>query len=184
MRSVLKLSGPEPVIREVHPDAELRSSASVIRRSFATVADEFGLTRENCPAHTSFITTRGLRREKDHGLKCFGLFADQRQIGFVGIEKYEDDTLVRLDPGENRYWLEKLAVLPAYRHLGYGEKLVDFAVQHVVGKGGTRIGLGMMNEHAVLKTWYLGLGFREKELKTFAHLPFVVCFMEKSLGPL
>jgi hypothetical protein len=41
----------------------------------------------------------------------------------------------------------------------------------------------MMDEHSVLKRWYLGLGFRETELTKFAHLPFVVCFMEKKLVP-
>jgi ribosomal protein S18 acetylase RimI-like enzyme len=184
MRSALMPSSSEPVIREMSADVELSSSASVIRRSFKTVADDFGLTRENCPDHTAFLPTKSLRKQRDHGLKCFGLFFDQTQIGFVGIEKYDPDTLVRLGPGEMRYWLEKLAVLPSYRHLGYGERLVDFAVHHIVENGGTRIGLGMMNEHSALKSWYLGLGFRETELRKFNHLPFVVCFMEKSLRPL
>jgi diamine N-acetyltransferase len=183
MRSALKPSGTNPVIRQLDADIELRTSARIIRRSFKTVADDFGLTRENCPGHTAFLTTKSLRNERDHGLKCFGLFSDQRQVGFVGIEQYEPETLVRPGDREKRYWLEKLAVLPSYRHQGYGEMLVDFAVQHVLEGGGTCITLGMMNEHSVLKRWYLGRGFGETELKKFAHLPFVVCFMEKSLRP-
>ena len=170
-----------PSIREVSLDKELSTSAGVIRRSFRTVADEFGLTRENCPGHTAFLTSKDLRNERDHGLKCFGLFSGRKQIGFVGIEEYMTDALVGLGPGENRYWLEKLAVLPSHRHEGYGEKLVDFAVHYVQERGGTSIVLGMINEHSVLKTWYLGLGFREVELRKFDHLPFVVCFMEKVL---
>ncbi len=183
MRSAIRRAVSEPVIREISEDGDLKSSTSLIRRSFKTVADDFGLTKENCPDHTAFLTTGSLRKQREKGLKCFGLFSGRTQIGFVGIEEYHPDQLVRLDPGEIRYWLEKLAVLPSHRHLGYGEKLVDFAVKYVVEKGGTRIALGMMNKHAVLKKWYLGLGFREKELKEFDHLPFVVCFMEKSLRP-
>lgn len=180
---MLKPSGSEPVIREICGAVELRRSAYVIRRSFKTVADDFGLTRQNCPGHTAFLTTKSLRNERDHGLKCFGLFSDQIQVGFVGIEEFELGTLVQLGPGEKRFWLEKLAVLPSSRHEGYGEKLVDFVVQYVEERGGTSITLGMTNQHSVLKTWYLGLGFREAELKKFDHLPFVVCFMEQRLRP-
>ncbi len=172
-----------PSTREVTTDIELSVSAGVIRRSFKTVAEEFGLTRENCPGHTAFLTAKGLRNEIDHGLKCFGMFSGQQQLGFVGIEEYQTDALVSLGSGESRYWLEKLAVLPSHRHEGYGEKLVDFAIQYVTKRCGTSIVLGMMNEHSVLKTWYIGLGFREVELRKFAHLPFVVCFMEKRLRP-
>ncbi len=172
-----------PSIREVSLDKELSTSAAVIRRSFKTVADEFGLTRENCPGHTAFLTAKSLRNERDHGLKCFGLFSGQQQVGFVGVEGYQTDALVSLGPGENRYWLEKLAVLPSRRHEGYGEKLVDLAIQYVLELGGASIVLGMMNEHSVLKTWYIGLGFREMGLRKFDHLPFVVCFMERRLRP-
>ena len=159
----------EFMIREVSDGAELRDSASVIRRSFRTVADEFGLTRENCPTHTSFLTTGSLRDQKSKGLKCFGLFGGEKQVGFVGVER---------DDGAS-YWIEKLAVLPAYRHGGYGAKLVGFALDYMRQNGGTRARLGMMNEHTVLKDWYLGLGFREAELRRFPHLPFTVCLMEK-----
>ena len=181
MRRARKVRESDLLIREVTTDAELRKSARVIQRSFKTVADQFGLTRENCPTHTAFLTTNGLKEQKNSGLKCFGLFAGEKQVGFVGVEKYDPDTLVRLDPGTVRFWLEKLAVLWSERHNGYGEKLVSFAIDYVRQNGGTRIALGMMNEHTILKEWYFGLGFKEVELKTFPHLPFTVCFMEKDL---
>ena len=34
---------------------ELSECLEVIHQSFRTVAEQFGLTRENCPKHTSFI---------------------------------------------------------------------------------------------------------------------------------
>ncbi len=35
--------------------SEFQMCLDVIHQSFKTVADEFGLTQENCPKHTSFI---------------------------------------------------------------------------------------------------------------------------------
>ena len=43
-----------PMIYEVEQN-ELQECLDVIHQSFRTVADQFGLTKENCPKHTSFI---------------------------------------------------------------------------------------------------------------------------------
>jgi len=37
---------------------QLVIAAEVIRASFATVANLFGLTQQNCPVHSSFTTTK------------------------------------------------------------------------------------------------------------------------------
>ena len=44
------------MIREVKRD-ELPACADLIRKSFQTVADEFGFTKENAPRFTAFATT-------------------------------------------------------------------------------------------------------------------------------
>ena len=44
------------MIREVKRD-ELSACADLIRRSFQTVADECGFTRENAPRFTAFAAT-------------------------------------------------------------------------------------------------------------------------------
>ncbi len=44
------------MIREVKRE-ELSACADLIRKSFQTVADEFGFTRENAPRFTAFATT-------------------------------------------------------------------------------------------------------------------------------
>jgi len=48
------------MIREIEK-AEINECASVIRDSFKTVALEFGINNENCPNHTSFISTEKLQ---------------------------------------------------------------------------------------------------------------------------
>jgi ribosomal protein S18 acetylase RimI-like enzyme len=79
--------------------------------------------------------------------------------------------------------MDKLAVLPEYRHKGYGRRLVEFVLDDVKRHKGERVALGIINESTVLKNWYIGNGFAETGTKKFEHLPFTVCFMEKSLLP-
>jgi ribosomal protein S18 acetylase RimI-like enzyme len=161
------LAKVEKKIREITGD-NLDESVQIIRRAFGTVAVELGLTKKNCPDHPAFITYEQLSQLKLKGLRFFGLFVNNRQIGFVAVEKV-DDTL---------YYLEKLAVLPGYRHQGHGRELVKFVIDHVKNKGGEKLSLGMIDKHTVLKNWYKEIGFREISTKEFEHLPFTVCFMD------
>ncbi len=162
----------EPVIREISDD-ELTKSARVIRDSFRTVAVEFGLTRENCPTHPSFTSVKQLRELKDKGLRFFGLFLGDRQVGFVAIEKADD----------NLYYMEKLAVLPGHRHKACGTSLVRFVLDYVRDRDGKTLSIGIIDEHTVLKNWYKKFGFKEITIQKFPHLPFTVCFMEISIQP-
>lgn len=140
----------------------------VIRSSFRTVADEFGLTRENAPTNAAFIELDALAVLQQKGAQMYGGFCDGRLVGFVAVRKAKDDL----------YYMEKLAVLPDFRHRGYGRQLVDFAVKAVREAGGRRISIGIINENTVLKEWYKCIGFIETETRQFPHLPFTVCHME------
>jgi ribosomal protein S18 acetylase RimI-like enzyme len=159
-------------IREVRNHHGLKSSVEVIRNSFRTVALEFRLNERNCPTHPSLMTLDKLL-ELEKKANLFGLFLADVQVGFVAIER-ADETL---------YYMDKLAVLPEYRHKGYGRKLVEFMFDYVKKSHGGNVALGMIDESAVLKNWYKQLGFKETGTKNFEHLPFTVCFMEKSLLP-
>ena len=158
-------------IKEITSGPELRVSARVVRNAFRTVALDFNLTRENSPTHPSFMTTRRLREDQNRGVEFFGLFLEGKQVGFVAVEK-ADATL---------YYVERLAVLPKYRHRGYGKKLMEFAFEYIRANGGRKVSIGIINEQTVLKDWYEGLGFEEVSTREFAHLPFTVCFMEKTI---
>ena len=162
----------EACIREVSSTAELEASLKVIQESFQTVADQFGFTRENCPAHTAFLKIGELHEMKRRGLTLFGLFLKEEQVGFIAVERNPSGV----------FWIEKLAVLPSQRHGGYGRRLVGHAIDFITQEGGSKVGLGMIDEHKILKEWYKGLGFVETSTRVFAHLPFTVCMMEKELG--
>ncbi|MHB0999268.1 MAG: GNAT family N-acetyltransferase [Armatimonadota bacterium] len=156
-------------LREIR--RELDECAEVIRKSFATVADEFNLTRENCPTHPSFMTVERLKDDLIKGVQIFGLFVDGRLVGTVMLDEVSADTCS----------MERLAVLPEYRHKGYGRMLIDHICTEVKKRGGQMISIAIIDEHTTLKRWYETYGFHVTHTKRFDHLPFTVCFMEKAI---
>jgi diamine N-acetyltransferase len=159
------------MIREISNDNELENSVKVIGDSFATVAAEFKLTKDNCPTHPSFVTIKQLTEMRRKGLKLFGLFDGDTQVGFAAVEKKKDKV----------YCIEKLAVLPEYRRQGYGAALLEFVYDYVKNLQGTKLSIGIINEHTILKKWYESKGYQETTVTKFAYLPFTVCFMEKPI---
>ena len=159
------------VIKEIQTELDLQNSVEVIRNAFVTVARDFHLTETNAPTNPAFITLPKLQELRSKGTIFFGLFEKGGQVGFVAIEK---------GPSSD-YYLEKLAVIPTVRHRGFGTQLLDFVVQYVKKQGGKKISIGTINEHKILKGWYIRNGYKETGTKTFPHLPFTVCFMEKSI---
>ncbi len=101
----------------------------------------------------------------------FGLFNNDFQTGFIALEK----------PGNDMYYIEKLSVLPECRHNLYGSKLINFAFDFIKKDKGKTVSIGIIEEHKILKEWYMKFGFTEVSLQKFNHLPFTVCFMEKNL---
>lgn len=147
--------------------ADLPACLAVIHESFATVAKEFNLTPENCPKHTSFMPLSHLETQMDRGRHMFGLFHGETIIGYLSVSK-EDAA----------YELHNLAVLPAYRHYGYGKLLLDHAKDLVRTLGGEKITLGIIEESTVLKNWYMQNGFVPTGTKKFDHLPFTSGYLE------
>jgi GNAT superfamily N-acetyltransferase len=157
--------------REIKGEHGLEACADVIRRSHRTVADELGITEGNTPTSPAFITAEKLQAALAKRARFFGLFDRGRQAGCVALEPSHDE------PGV--MFLERLSVVPEDRHKGYGAALMDFAFLEAKKAGAVTVKIGIIDRNAVLKKWYLDYGFRETGTKTFAHLPFTVCFMEK-----
>ncbi|MGD0621601.1 MAG: GNAT family N-acetyltransferase [Thermacetogeniaceae bacterium] len=159
------------VIRSISADQELETSVNIIRSSFLTVAGEFNLTPENAPTNAAFIKLADLLKMRDRGIAMFGLFEGGVQTGFVAVERAD----------ENVFYLEKLAVLPEYRHRGFGRAMIDFACEHVKHAGGSTVSIGIIDDHTVLKHWYQACGFAVTGTKSFQHLPFKVCFLSRTV---
>lgn len=140
-------------------------------RAFATVAEAFDLTEENCPANGAFLRDAALAEEQERGTVLYGLSDEDGLSGCMALKRKDEAT----------FYLEKLAVAPWSRNRGYGGALVAHAVEEVRRAGGGTISIGAMYENRKLVRWYERQGFSITGTRKFAHLPFVVCFMEKGV---
>ncbi|MDP4092858.1 MAG: GNAT family N-acetyltransferase [Bacillota bacterium] len=156
-------------LKRISDENGYEESTRVIKKAFSTVANEFNLTKENAPTNAAFIEADALGMMQDKGIEMFGVYESDKQIGFVALEKANDSL----------YYMEKLAVLPEYRHKGTGKAILDFVLDYVENRNGTKISIGIVNENIRLKNWYSDYGFKETSIKKYEHLPFTVCFMEK-----
>lgn len=165
------MKNAKPVIKDIS-GATLENNAAIVRQAFGTVADELGLNVENCPRFPAFATTENLEELRARGAVFYGLFVDGFQAGFVAVEQESDGA----------YYMKRLAVLPEYRHGGYGRELISCVIEHVKKKGSRKLSIAIVNEQTVLKNWYKDMGFSEVSIKEFEQLPFRVCFMEKHIS--
>lgn len=156
-----------PMIFEIGRD-ELSRCLEVIHQSFATVADVFGFTPENCPTHTSFIPLSYLEAQMDRGWHMYALYAGRTIIGYMSLSKEDDGA----------FELHNLAVLPEYRHGGFGKRLIDYAKDVVKSLGGKAIMIGIIEESTVLKNWYMANGFVPTGTRIVERLPFTVGYLE------
>ena len=107
------------MIKPLDP-SEFALAASVIRASFATVAKDFGITEQSCPQYVGFVTTpEKLQTHHNWGWLMYGLYENERLVGYASISKET----------AGAYEIHNLAVLPDYRHKGYGRLLLDFSIK-------------------------------------------------------
>lgn len=160
------------MIRNVQQQ-DLAECVEVIKNSFQTVADELGFTVENAPRFTAFATTEERLNWHLNGehRPIFAYCDDDAIVGYYSL----------LLQDNNQCELNNLAVLPAYRHKGIGEALLQHAYKTAKALGCNKINIGIVEENQVLRRWYESLGFVHLGTKKFEHFPFTCGFMEKPL---
>jgi len=144
---------------------------SILNKAFITVAHQFNITKENAPRFPAFINSDIIDGNIKNGLKMYGYKNDEEIVGCVGYSYYKDEI----------YFIERLATIPEYRHLGIGKKLMEFAESKIFDKGGKIAEIHVVDKNNELRTWYKSIGYIEiriDELKTF---PFNSCVMYKDL---
>jgi ribosomal protein S18 acetylase RimI-like enzyme len=161
------------MIQQLSNETTLLACASVIRKSFQTIIEEFSLTPENAPTNPAFITNEKIIDSWNKGTAFFGLYSETDLVGCIAVEKSPKD--------QNLFFIERLAVLPELRHLGYGKDLLDFVFSYIREQGGITVSIGIMDNNIKLKDWYLKYGFTVAEIRNYPHLPFDVCIMNKSV---
>lgn len=152
--------------------SDVETLAKIIRNSYQTVADKFGLNKTNCPKHPSNCTDEWINSDFERGVTYYMLEFDGKNVGCAALEKADPEIC----------YLERLAVLPENRNKGFGKMLVDYAIHEAKMLGCKDISIGIIAKQHELKNWYYRIGFKEAVTKSFEHLPFDVMFMECSIS--
>lgn len=152
---------------------QLTECVEVIRTSFATVAEEFGFTEENAPRFTAFATT--YERLRWHLLgeqrPMYGYYEGEKLVGYYSLLLQEN--------GECE--LNNLSVLPAYRHMGIGEKLLNHGIEEAKRLQCKKMNIGIVEENLRLRKWYEEFCFVHLGTKKFEFFPFTCGYMERGL---
>jgi ribosomal protein S18 acetylase RimI-like enzyme len=143
----------------------------ILNRSFLTVAKTFGYTAEQVPSFPAFIDRGVIVGQLQEGFKIFGAKSDNVIAGCAGYKAIDGTTGV----------IERLAVLPEYRHRGIGKHLLEFIEITIRGNKGTIAELSIVDNNLVLKNWYKRLGYQEWSIEEHPQLPFKVCVLQKWL---
>lgn len=152
--------------------SELPACLDVFHKGYETVAIEFGLTEENCPDRgRASLPFDKLVAEFEKGTMMFGYFSDNIIVGFLGM-KMQEGGICKLDD---------IIILPEYRQLGYGKKLLNFCKEKARELGAGKIRLGMIDDNKRLRKWYEENGFINIGYKKYDGAPFTVGGMECTL---
>lgn len=132
--------------------SDIPECVRVIRESFMTVAREFGYTKEKSPLFTGYRISEeilcGQFDVEKRPMFCFR--AGGRIVGYYSLAK----------PVDGICEINNLAVLPEYRHLGIGGKLLDDALVKIAETGARKAFVDIVDENQKLRRWYESKGFR------------------------
>ena len=152
---------------------EIEACAELIRKSFLTVAQEYGFTKENAPGFTAFSTTaEKLNQQNEEGRLMYGYFAENEHIlGYYSLQMQ----------GNEECELNNLCVKPECRHKHIGEILFFHGLTTASEKGCKKINIGIVEENKKLRAWYESLGAKHVGTKKFDFFPFTCGYMEKEI---
>ena len=75
------------MIQQVTNKNDFEVLANLLNESFATVAKEFGLTKDNSPTNNAFITREALKSQLIENREFYTYIINGQTVGFVAIEK-------------------------------------------------------------------------------------------------
>ena len=163
------------MIKEISKN-EFAECVNVIKKSFQTVADEFGFTIENAPRFTAFATTEErlfYQLEIEHRLLVayYDDDGDGRILGYYSLMFLENSECE----------LSNLCVLPEFRHKKIGEALLEDAMSRVRNKECKKMKLGIVEENKRIRAWYEKHGFTHTHTVKYDYFPFTCGYMERDL---
>lgn len=157
------------MIRHIQ-EREIEVCVNVIKRSFLTVALEYGFTVKNAPRFTAFaINCERLQNQYAEGRPMYGYFDENEQlIGYYSLHITECD----------KCELNNLCVLPEHRHKAVGEKLFAHALFTASEKQCKEVNIGIVEENQKLRTWYEQFGAKHIGTKKYDFFPFTCGYMK------
>ncbi len=150
---------------------DVKTITEIVNKSFLTVAQAYGYTIESVPNFPAFIKTDVIKKQIADGLRMYVYYENNNFAGCIGFSHCK----------ENTYKIERLAVLPEYRHLGLGKKLLEFIEVKIKENRGQIAEIEIVENNKILKNWYIKLGYKEIKITQYNSLPFKVCTMNKNL---
>ncbi|MCD4674838.1 MAG: GNAT family N-acetyltransferase [Desulfobacula sp.] len=170
-KKILKKNNDRQIAIKKASHKDICTLSVLINRSYQDVAQTFKLTKENCPKHPSNCTDEWIEKDVARGVTYYIVLEDGIPAGSVALEKATPELI----------YLERLAVLPEFRHNGLGKKLVEYVLYKARRIKAKTVSIGIIAEQEELKIWYETLGFTLVDIKKFDHLPFQVGLMEITL---
>ena len=166
------ISEIETLIREVKRN-DVPVCAEVIKKSFMTIADEFGFTMENAPGFTAFAATEDkLYWQMDN---------EPRRMFVYDLEGIVCGCYSLLMQDNNECEINYLAVLPEYRHQGIGKQLLEHAYETAEKQGCKLVNIGIVEENKQLRNWYEKSGAVHTGTRKYEFFPFTCGYMVKEL---
>ena len=164
-----ELTWPVRAVKE----SDIAQCVSVIRDSFLSVAEQFGITQKNAPRFTAFAINEGKLRTQlvDENRHMYGFFRGGRLTGYYSLQILPD----------HECELNNLCVLPDFRHQKIGGELLLDACSRASELGCVRMYIGIVEENRILREWYEHYGFTHNGTKKFDFFPFTCGYMEKKL---
>jgi len=160
---------PTELIRRMSID-EIPECVEVIRRSFQTVADEFGFTADNAPRFTAFAMDEERLR--------YRLCVERRPM-YVYVVGRKIVGYYSLAFSDTEAELGNLAVVPEWRHRGIGAKLLADATIRTYRRGLSRMKAAIVEENRVLRAWYEAYGFVQTGTVKYDFFPFTCGYYER-----
>ena len=155
---------------------DIPACTCLIRESFMTVAEEYGITKENAPRFTAFaISEAKLLQQLDDEHRRMFVYENNggELIGFYSL----------LLGSGHICDLNNLAVLPAFRHKGIGQALLNHAFDTARNAGCETVRISIVEENKKLRLWYERYGLIHTGTCKFDFFPFTCGYMEKDLRP-
>lgn len=149
----------------------IEECTEVIKKSFLTVAKQFGITEDNAPSYVAFATnSKKLEKQLSDGRLMYAYFSDNKIIGFYSLALYN-----------NKCEISNLCVLPEYRHCRIGKSLLEHAFEKAKETECEKIEISIVEENDILKKWYEKFGFKSTYTKKYDFFPFTCGYMEKRI---